>query len=133
MSSTSTMAATTHTHTQPPFFALTPLQPFRIFAFQSPFQTCQISPSNPNYSGAQLPFLITNSASPIYCMSNRTFSNGYLTVIMRDSPFLGLTGPRPEQRPKPSSKVDPRSTYGCFIGYSDTTTMHKVWDFERKC
>src|SRR5437667_3049787 len=39
----------------------------------------------------------------------------------------------PEQRRKPLSKVDPRSTRGCFIGYSGTTTMHKIWDFERKC
>src|SRR4030095_10197820 len=25
-----------------------------------------------------------------------------------------------------------RSTTGCFIGYTDTKTMHKIWDFERK-
>jgi len=39
----------------------------------------------------------------------------------------------PEQRRKTSSKVDPRSTEGCFVGYLDTTTMHRIWDFERKC
>src|SRR5436190_13162242 len=39
----------------------------------------------------------------------------------------------PEARRKPLSKVDTQSTRGCFIGYLDTDTMHKIWDFERKC
>jgi transposase InsO family protein len=39
----------------------------------------------------------------------------------------------PEARHKPLNKVDPRLTCGCFIGYTDTTTIHKIWDFERKC
>ena len=38
----------------------------------------------------------------------------------------------PEQRRKPSNKVDTRSTFGCFIGYH-TSVSHKIWDFERKC
>ena len=39
----------------------------------------------------------------------------------------------PEARRKALNKLDPQSTHGCFIGYLDTTTMHKIWDFERKC
>jgi hypothetical protein len=39
----------------------------------------------------------------------------------------------PEVRRKASNKLDPRSTHGCFIGYLDTMTMLKIWDFERKC
>ena len=36
-------------------------------------------------------------------------------------------------RRKKLSKMDMRSTTGCFIGYTDSNTMHKIWDFERKC
>ena len=39
----------------------------------------------------------------------------------------------PKKRRKKLGKVDTRSTTGCFIGYTDSTTMHKIWDFERKC
>src|SRR5208282_2897502 len=38
-----------------------------------------------------------------------------------------------EQRRKSLNKIDNRSTRGCFIGYLDTSKMHKIWDFERKC
>jgi len=39
----------------------------------------------------------------------------------------------PKKRRKRLGKVDTRSTTGCFVGYTDSTTMHKIWDFERKC
>ena len=29
--------------------------------------------------------------------------------------------------------MDTRATRGCFIGYTDTDTIHKIWDFERRC
>src|SRR5271170_3806538 len=38
----------------------------------------------------------------------------------------------PKERQKASSKVDTQSTTGCFVGYTKTNTMWKVWDFERK-
>jgi hypothetical protein len=38
----------------------------------------------------------------------------------------------PEERQKASSKVDTQSTTGCFVGYTNTNTMWRVWDFERK-
>ena len=38
----------------------------------------------------------------------------------------------PEERQKASSKVDTQSTTGCFVGYTKTNTMWRVWDFERK-
>jgi len=39
----------------------------------------------------------------------------------------------PKKRRKRLGKMDTRSTTGCFVGYTDSTTMHKIWDFERKC
>ena len=39
----------------------------------------------------------------------------------------------PKKRRKHLGKVDTRSTTGCFIGYTGTDKMHKIWDFERKC
>ena len=39
----------------------------------------------------------------------------------------------PKKRRKKLGKADTRSTTGCFIGYTDSTTMHKIWDFEPKC
>jgi hypothetical protein len=39
----------------------------------------------------------------------------------------------PKKRRKKLGKVDTRATMGCFIGYTDTDTIHKIWDFERKC
>ena len=39
----------------------------------------------------------------------------------------------PKKRRKKNSKVDTRSTTGCFVGYTATNTIHKIWDFERKC
>jgi transposase InsO family protein len=38
----------------------------------------------------------------------------------------------PKERQKASSKVDTQSTTGCFVGYTNTNTMWRVWDFERK-
>ena len=37
-----------------------------------------------------------------------------------------------EEHQRASSKVNPQSTTGCFIGYKNTNTMWWVWDFERK-
>jgi len=39
----------------------------------------------------------------------------------------------PKKRRKTNAKVDTRATDGCFVGYTDTNTMHKIWDFERNC
>ena len=36
------------------------------------------------------------------------------------------------KRQKKRGKIDTRSNFGCFIGYTDTNTMHKIWNFERK-
>ncbi|TMC17117.1 MAG: transposase family protein, partial [Chloroflexi bacterium] len=41
--------------------------------------------------------------------------------------------PDERRRKKPRNKIDTQSTTGCFIGYTDTNTMHKIWDFERNC
>jgi reverse transcriptase-like protein/integrase-like protein/Pol polyprotein/LTR polyprotein gag-polypeptide-like protein len=38
----------------------------------------------------------------------------------------------PKQRQKRNSKLKTRATTGCFVGYTGTNTMHRVWDFERK-
>ena len=38
----------------------------------------------------------------------------------------------PEERQKANSKVDTQSTTGCFVGYTHTNSMWRVWDFERK-
>src|SRR5271155_429137 len=38
----------------------------------------------------------------------------------------------PKECQKASCKVDMQSTTGCFVGYTKTTTMWRVWDFERK-
>ena len=38
----------------------------------------------------------------------------------------------PEERQPALSKVNPRSTFGCFIGYHSSVS-YKLWDFERKC
>ena len=38
----------------------------------------------------------------------------------------------PKERQKASSKVDTQSTTGCFVGYTKTNTMWRIWDFERK-
>ena len=38
----------------------------------------------------------------------------------------------PTKRQKKRGKIDTRSNFGCFIGYTDTNTMHKIWNFERK-
>lgn len=38
----------------------------------------------------------------------------------------------PKKRQKKRGKTDTRSHYGCFIEYTDTNTMHKIWNFERK-
>jgi len=39
----------------------------------------------------------------------------------------------PKKRRPRRSKMQPRSTKGCFIGYTETTSIFKIWDFERKC
>ena len=38
----------------------------------------------------------------------------------------------PEEHQRASSKVNPQSTTGCFVGYTNTNSMWRVWDFERK-
>ena len=38
----------------------------------------------------------------------------------------------PEERQPALSKVNTRSTFGCFIGYHSSVS-YKLWDFERKC
>ncbi|TMI78987.1 MAG: transposase family protein, partial [Bacteroidetes bacterium] len=37
-----------------------------------------------------------------------------------------------KKRQKKIGKIDTRSHFGCFIGYTDSNTMHKIWNFERK-
>src|SRR5438045_5038068 len=37
----------------------------------------------------------------------------------------------PKKRRPPFSKVNARSTFGCFIGYHSSVS-YKLWDFERK-
>ena len=39
----------------------------------------------------------------------------------------------PKKWRKKNSKVDTHSTTRCFIGYTDSNTMHKIWDLEWKC
>jgi len=39
----------------------------------------------------------------------------------------------PTKRRKKLGKMDTRATRGYFIGYTDTDTIHKIWDFERRC
>src|SRR5436305_13645269 len=36
------------------------------------------------------------------------------------------------KRQKKRGKIDMRSNFHCFIEYTDTNTMHKIWNFERK-
>ena len=37
-----------------------------------------------------------------------------------------------KKRQKKIGKIDTRSHFGCFIGHTDSNTMHKIWNFERK-
>ena len=37
----------------------------------------------------------------------------------------------PKERQEANSKVDTQSTTGCFIGYTGSNTMWRIWDFER--
>ena len=38
----------------------------------------------------------------------------------------------PKKRQKKRGKIDTRSNMSCFVEYTDTNTIHKIWNFERK-
>ena len=78
----------------------------------------------------RLPSSSIDNAIPYELWHNKTLDSKELKLL---KPFGCLVNIHiPEQRRKPLSKVDTRSTFGCFIGYH-TSVSHKIWDFERKC